>query len=97
MPVICVYHNMTVGPIVPGRPWWSSHKNFAWSIATMDPFNMNVTLMNKTLEIERATRLDHLNWREVARPPAGDDDRSSLWQRLVSLFRVDTMKEATID
>jgi hypothetical protein len=58
---------------------------------------MNVTLMHKTLEIERATQLGHPSWKESMNPPDWSDDRPRLWQRFVSLFRVQAMREATID
>jgi hypothetical protein len=63
----------------------------------MDPFNMNVTLMHKTLEIERASQFGHPSWREATHPPEWHDERPSYWQRFVSLFRVQAMREATID
>ena len=98
MPLLRVNDNMNDGTYRPGPALVVAPISIeARRIAPVDPFNMNVTLMHKTLEIERATRLDRTNWREAKRPSTSDDDRPGFWQQLVSLFRVRTLKEATVE
>jgi hypothetical protein len=69
-------------------------------IGNVDPFNLNVTLMHKTLEIERATRdarIMHAGWWKATDPPPLREERPSLWQQLLALFHVRSVQEATID